>query len=487
MIQFEITPPNNAMILVVGIGGGGNNAVNYMHRQGLNGVKYLICNTDAQVLDKSNVENKIQLGPNLTRGLGAGFNPKVGENATIESKEDVVNILKKDIKMVFITAGMGGGTGTGGAPVVAQICKELGILTVAVVTTPFSYEGRKRIQAANEGINELKKHVDIIIVVNNDKIRQHFGSLRVSEAFSKVDDVVANAILSITNVIYNTGTINVDFADVVTVMKNGGIAIMGVATERGENRAYKVAEEALNSPLLDSSDISGAQQILLNITTSPGQHEITSDEIEIIQKQILDQVGVDANLFLGLAHNENYDDEISITLIVTGFDNEASNHHASQEPEILSLQPKDDYAQAKTIQPKQNNQHIDTIREPESEPIDNTPLVEMHAEQDEVSLTELILQLDNEATEKQYVQYHETQKQDRAKQFEPYAGNQNLNTIHSQIFIQKDISEINFSVTKKSPDTEERNTYRIEKDNQATMSLNKNNEYDSIYDRKNLD
>ncbi len=262
MIHFEIPKNQSSIIKVIGVGGGGSNAVNYMHSLGIEGVDFVVCNTDSQALALSPVSNKIQLGPHLTQGLGAGANPEIGKQSCEESLEDVSKILKLNTRMAFITAGMGGGTGTGGAPVVSKICRDLGILTVGIVTTPFTYEGRKRMKQAQEGIERMRDHVDTILIISNDKLRQQFGNLPFTQAFAKADDILATAAKCITDVITTTGQINVDFADVCTVMKNGGVAILGSASATGENRALQAVEEALNSPLLNDSDIRGGKMVV---------------------------------------------------------------------------------------------------------------------------------------------------------------------------------------------------------------------------------
>src|SRR5215218_6649592 len=268
MIHFDLPKEQSSIIKVIGVGGGGSNAVNHMFSQNIEGVNFTICNTDAQAIAQSKVPNKIQLGPHLTQGLGAGANPSIGRQATEESLEEIKRILEVNTKMVFITAGMGGGTGTGGAPILAKICKDLGILTVGIVTTPFAYEGRKRQLQAEEGIKTLKGYVDTLLVISNDKLRHQFGNLKMRDAFAKADNVLATAAKCITDVISSTGQINVDFADVCTVMKNGGVAILGSASADGENRALIAVEEALNSPLLNDSDIRGAKWLLLNIASA---------------------------------------------------------------------------------------------------------------------------------------------------------------------------------------------------------------------------
>ncbi|HQR01887.1 MAG TPA: cell division protein FtsZ, partial [Ferruginibacter sp.] len=320
MIHFDLPKEQSSIIKVIGVGGGGSNAVNHMFSQQIEGVNFIICNTDAQAIALSKVPNKIQLGPHLTQGLGAGANPTIGRQATEESLDEIKRILEVNTKMAFITAGMGGGTGTGGAPILAKICKDLGILTVGIVTTPFAYEGKKRIAQAEEGVMLLKNHVDTLLVISNDKLRHQFGNLKMKEAFAKADNVLATAAKCITDVINSTGQINVDFADVCTVMRNGGVAILGSAAVGGANRAQEAIEQAINSPLLNDNDIKGAKWILININSAEGDHEFTMDEVEVIQDYLLSQAGEDTDVILGMGYDNTLGEKIGITLIATGFE-----------------------------------------------------------------------------------------------------------------------------------------------------------------------
>lgn len=320
MIHFDLPKEKSSIIKVIGVGGGGSNAVNHMFSQNIEGVNFIICNTDAQAIAQSRVPNKVQLGPHLTQGLGAGANPDIGRQATEESLEEIKTILEVNTKMAFITAGMGGGTGTGGAPIISKICKDLGILTVGIITTPFSYEGKKRMMQAEEGIRAMKQYVDTLLVISNDKLRHQFGNLKMKEAFAKADNVLATAAKCITDVINSTGQINVDFADVCTVMRNGGVAILGSATAKGDSRAQKAIEEALNSPLLNDNEIRGAKWILININSSEGEHEFTMDEVEIIQNYLLSHAGEHTDVILGLGYDNSLGSSIGITLIATGFE-----------------------------------------------------------------------------------------------------------------------------------------------------------------------
>ena len=320
MIQFDLPKQKSSIIKVLGVGGGGSNAVNFMFQQDIEGVDFIICNTDAKAIEQSLVPNKIQLGPHLTQGLGAGADPSVGKLATEESLEEIKKILEVNTRMAFITVGMGGGTGTGGAPIIAKICKDLGILTVGIVTTPFGFEGPRRQKQAEEGINQLKPFVDTLLVISNDKLRVQYGNLKMKEAFTKADNVLATAAKCITDVINSRGHIIVDFADVCTVMKNGGVAILGKAEVEGENRAERAIEEALNSPLLNDNDIKGAKWILLNINSAEGDYECSMDELETINNILRARTGEHSDVIMGMGYDPTLGEKLGITLIATGFE-----------------------------------------------------------------------------------------------------------------------------------------------------------------------
>ncbi len=315
-MKFDI-PEHSSIIKVIGVGGGGSNAVNHMYRMGIRGVDFVVCNTDKQALDMSPIPHKITLGATLTEGRGAGSIPDVGRNAAIENIEDIRSILANNTKMVFITAGMGGGTGTGAAPVIAGIAREMGILTVAIVTVPFGFEGKKRRQQAEEGLEQLKQSVDTLLVICNDKLREMYGNLKLSDAFGHADDVLSTAAKSIAEIISLTQQINVDFADVCTVMRDSGVAIMGSATASGENRAVRAVEESLNSPLLNDNNITGARYVLLNIVS--GAEEITMDELGEITDYIQEAAGMTAEIIKGYGVDESLGDSVSVTIIATGF------------------------------------------------------------------------------------------------------------------------------------------------------------------------
>lgn len=317
LLPVDFEPNQDSIIKVIGVGGGGSNAVNHMLREGITGVDFVICNTDSQALENSPVPWKIQLGQSLTQGRGAGNKPERGRESAVESMDEIKEILDTNTKMVFITAGMGGGTGTGAAPIIAEVARELDILTVGIVTIPFRFEGRRRIQQAMNGIIELGSHTDALLVINNEKLRMMFGDLKLSDAFSKADDVLSVAVKSIAEIITVHGYVNVDFADVETVVRNSGVAVMGSAMASGENRAMRAIEQALNSPLLNSSDIGGATNILLNIIS--GEEEVTMQEVGQITEFVQEVVNNDVNIIWGNGDDERLTDEVSVTIIATGF------------------------------------------------------------------------------------------------------------------------------------------------------------------------
>ena len=327
----------NSIIKVIGVGGGGSNAVNHMFLQGIVGVDFIVCNTDRQALDISPVPHKIQLGPNLTEGRGAGMIPEMGMNAAIENIEEIREILSKNTKMVFVTAGMGGGTGTGAAPVIAQVAKDLGILTVGIVTVPFNFEGRKRRQQAQEGLDKMRQNVDTLLIINNERLREFGKNMSLSSAFSHADNVLTGAANGIAEVISVTGTINVDFNDVNTVLRNSGQAIMGSAIAEGEDRAIVAVKEALTSPLLNDNDINGASYVLLNITY--GEKEVMMDEITEITDYIQDAAGATADVIWGHGYDANLGDKLCITLIATGFSSSPiTGFEKAPERKIVALE-----------------------------------------------------------------------------------------------------------------------------------------------------
>jgi cell division protein FtsZ len=338
MMQFELPQEESSIIKVIGVGGGGSNAVNHMFRLGIKGVDFIVCNTDKQALGKSPVPYKIQLGNSLTRGLGAGAKPEVGRDSALESIEEIKAILKDNTEMVFITAGLGGGTGTGAAPVIASIAKELGILTVGIVTIPFSFEGKKRREQAEKGLEEMKKYVDTLIVIGNDKLRDIYGSLKMTEAFAHADNVLTSAAKSIAEIISLHMHVNVDFNDVKTVMQDSGVAIMGSAIASGEKRALRAVENALISPLLNDNDISGARHVLLNIMS--GSDDIEMDEFGEITDFIQEAAGGSAELITGYGTDPSLGDNVSVTIIATGFNSKMNSGYEAptfQERKIVKL------------------------------------------------------------------------------------------------------------------------------------------------------
>ena len=316
-MQFEMLKEKSSIIKVIGVGGGGGNAVNHMYRQGITGVDFIICNTDAQALELSPIPNKVQLGASLTEGMGAGSIPEVGKNSAIENIDDIKQMLGTNTKMLFITAGMGGGTGTGASPIIAKAAKELDILTVGIITTPFSFEGKRRKSQAEEGLEEFKKYVDSYLVISNDRLREIFGNLTLGSAFAQADNILTTAAKGIAEIITIPGYINVDFKDVRTVMRESGVAIMGSFSAEGENRALRAVEGALASPLLKDNEIEGARYILLNI--SSGAKEVTMDEVSIITDFIQSEAGLAADLIWGNCTDETLEEKLSVTIIATGF------------------------------------------------------------------------------------------------------------------------------------------------------------------------
>jgi len=317
MIQFEIQNDPGSIIKVIGVGGGGSNAVNHMFKQGIKGVDFVVCNTDKQALESSPVGNRIQLGAALTKGLGAGAIPEMGKNSAIETIDEIRKYLTDGTQMVFITAGLGGGTGTGAAPIIAKVAREMGILTVGIVTMPFGFEGKRRKQQAEDGLEEMKKYVDTLLVICNDKLREIYGNLKMIEAFGHADNVLTGAARAIAEIISMHLHINVDFNDVKTVMKDSGVAIMGTATASGERRAIRAVEQALNSPLLNDNNIRGARHVLLNIMS--GSDDISMDEFGEITDYIQEASGYTAELITGYGIDPTLGDNVGVTIIATGF------------------------------------------------------------------------------------------------------------------------------------------------------------------------
>jgi len=346
-MEFDLPKETSSIIKVIGVGGGGSNAVNHMYGQGIIGVDFIVCNTDRQALDISPVPYKIQLGPSLTEGRGAGAIPEIGMNAAIENIEEIKELLSKNTKMVFVTAGLGGGTGTGAAPVIAQVAKDMGILTVGIVTVPFNFEGRKRRQQAEEGMSKMRENVDTLLVINNERLREITGNLTIGNAFSQADNVLTTAAKGIAEVIAVTGAINVDFNDVRTVMKDSGVAIMGSAAAEGESRAVTAVSEALNSPLLNDNDIRGARHVLLNITY--GDKEVLMDEITEITDYIQDEAGSTADVIWGHGYDASLGDKLSVTIIATGFQSHPIT--GFEKPEEKKVTPLEDEPRKEIVAP----------------------------------------------------------------------------------------------------------------------------------------
>ena len=358
-ISFDLPKNQSNVIKVIGVGGGGSNAINHMFQQGINGVDFVVCNTDSQALENSPVPIKIQLGVNLTEGLGAGANPEIGEQAALESFEDLKTMLDTNTKMVFITAGMGGGTGTGAAPIIAKQAKEMDILTVGIVTIPFQFEGKMRNEQAQLGVEKLRKNVDSLIVINNNKLREVYGNLGFKAGFSKADEVLATASRGIAEVITHHYTQNIDLRDAKTVLSNSGTAIMGSAAASGSNRAQEAIMKALDSPLLNDNKISGAKNVLLLIVS--GSEEITIDEIGEINDHIQAEAGHSANIIMGVGDDENLEESISVTVIATGFNMEQQNVIVNTETKKIIHTLEDEQRAVQNLSPK-NEGNINTNR-----------------------------------------------------------------------------------------------------------------------------
>lgn len=414
-MEFELPKNSPSIIKVVGVGGGGGNAVNHMYSQGIRGVDFIICNTDHQVLEASPVPHKIQLGASLTEGNGAGSIPEVGKNAAIETIDEVRDCLEKNTKMVFITAGMGGGTGTGAAPVIAEACRELGILTVGIVTMPFFFEGRKRKQQAEEGIQAIRQHVDTLLIINNDKLREMYGNLKMSDAFAQADDVLSTAAKGIAEIITRTGHVNVDFEDVRTVMIDSGVAIMGSASADGENRSIKAVENALASPLLNDNDIKGARYVLLNMEYGNEDNEISMDEISEITDYIQDEAGATADVIWGYGSDESLGDQLRVTVIATGFNkNEdlGKSHDTKPERKVHTLEEEPKQETKKPFDEPIKSQKQNT----EEETDDKTPYLKDEDSKDKPKSGTIEFDLENDRTKPR-------EQPGKNEEFEPFLKN----------------------------------------------------------------
>ena len=407
-MKFDLPKEQSSIIKVIGVGGGGSNAVNHMYRLGIKGVDFVVCNTDHQALDTSPVPTKIPLGQSLTEGRGAGSIPDVGKNAAIENLEDVNEILAKNTKMIFVTAGMGGGTGTGAAPVIAQAAKDMGILTVGIITVPFTFEGRKRRTQAEEGIEKMRESVDTLLVINNDKLREMFGNLTLVNAFENADDVLAIAAKGIAEVISVTGQINVDFNDVNTVMKDSGVAIMGSAEAEGENRAIKCVENALNSPLLNDNNIDGAKYVLLNITY--GTQAVLMDEISDITDYIQEEAGSTADVIWGHGYDESLGDKLCVTIIATGFNTTPHTGLSMKAPKKNIMNLEDDSPEIITNESEQLTEPVTNTVE---ESLEETP----ELNPSESAMKRYVLEEDDEISEENEIT-NDTEESDNSNLYE---------------------------------------------------------------------
>jgi cell division protein FtsZ len=466
MFKFDLPNGQSGNIIkVIGVGGGGCNAVNYMFQQQIKGVDFIVTNTDKQHLDISPVPLKIQLGPSLTQGLGAGQLPEIGRNAAIENIEDIKAILSYNTKMVFITAGMGGGTGTGAAPVIAQVAKEMGILTVGIVTMPFSFEGKSKKMLAEQGLENMRNVVDTLLVINNDKLREMYGNLTLSNAFAHADEVLNTAARGIAEMISITGSMNVDFNDVNTIMRGSGVAIMGIGSAEGENRATIAAEKALSSPLLNDNNIYGAKYVLINITY--GSNEVTMDEIGEIVDYMQQEAGATADVKWGHAYDETMGDKISLTVIATGFNrnNGIGIEYKAPEKKYISLE---------TDMPTMITQPISSPTQivSNSSPV-NTETVEKPA--DEPYLLEKNENTIISANEENKIEFEiEIPKNENQTIFEPFVNNENssvLNTSSEDLNTTKN-EEVKTEIvrhwlTEEEPENEIKNETVA---NQATLT-----------------
>ncbi len=499
MMKFDLPKEQSSIIKVIGVGGGGSNAVNHMYRQGIKGVDFVVCNTDHQALDTSPVPTKIPLGQSLTEGRGAGSVPDVGKNAAIENLEDINEILAKNTKMIFVTAGMGGGTGTGAAPVIAQAARDMGILTVGIVTVPFTFEGRKRRSQAEEGIEKMREAVDTLLVINNDKLREMFGNLTLVNAFENADDVLAIAAKGIAEVISVTGQINVDFNDVNTVMKDSGVAIMGSAEAEGENRAVKCVESALNSPLLNDNNIDGAKYVLLNITY--GSQAVLMDEISDITDYIQEEAGSTADVIWGHGYDESLDDKLCVTIIATGFNTTPHTGLSMKAPKKNKILLEDEPSIENNEDINLNtNSDSDDGTLIEKEPITKTkkfileddPPIESN-EKDEVLDTPNIKEpinshqtkMDNDGKVRYLLEDDEISNQEKKH-------NNEIDSNFDNVSQEEKMEEQSFSAEEKSVEPKELSEERIERIRKATEKLRSPlglNEMESepAYKRRNID
>ncbi|MFY0714521.1 cell division protein FtsZ [Seonamhaeicola sp. NFXS20] len=460
-IAFDLPKHQSNVIKVIGVGGGGSNAINHMFQQGIKGVDFYICNTDAQALQNSGVPNKIQLGVNLTEGLGAGANPEIGEQAAVESFEEISRMLDSNTKMVFITAGMGGGTGTGAAPIIAKMAKDLDILTVGIVTMPFQFEGRMRIEQSQKGIEKIRDVVDSLIVINNNKLREVYGNLGFKAGFSKADEVLSTAARGIAEVITHHYTQNIDLRDAKTVLSNSGTAIMGSATAAGQNRAQDAIRKALDSPLLNDNKITGAKNVLLLIVS--GSHEITIDEIGEINDHIQNEAGHGANIIMGVGEDETLEESIAVTIIATGFNIEQQDEISNTETKkvIHSLTSEDQ-----------------DLGSEEKEPVIIAPAIELE-KKEEPAIVRHTLDLDSEEEEQPKAKTSIKKEPSSARSLDLIPTSEiikNIDVVYKEVKAVDDEDFIIKPVTKMSADVEDTKDVEIaadtiEEEQQITLTF----------------
>ena len=449
-ISFDLPKNQSNVIKVIGVGGGGSNAINHMFQQGIKGVDFVICNTDAQALQNSGVPNKIQLGVNLTEGLGAGANPDIGEKSAVESVEDIQNMLDTNTKMIFITAGMGGGTGTGAAPIIAKMAKDLDILTVGIVTMPFQFEGKMRNQQAQIGIEKLRNVVDSLVVINNNKLREVYGNLGFKAGFSKADEVLSTAARGIAEVITHHYTQNIDLRDAKTVLSNSGTAIMGSATSSGQDRAKEAIRKALDSPLLNDNKITGAKNVLLLIVS--GSQEITIDEIGEINDHIQDEAGHGANIIMGVGEDEALEDSIAVTIIATGFD-------IDQQAEISNTEVK------KVIHALEDDQSMEQdLSRKNREPAIITPNIELE-EKTETPIVKHTLDLDELDEMEKPLQ----PKQELNDLVTTTDDIKNMNVVYEEVLAL--VNEEEFEITTATTQLEEVSNEALEDEDEQQITL----------------
>ncbi len=435
-LEFNLPKKKSSVIKVIGVGGGGGNAVNHMQFLGIKSIDYIVCNTDSQALEHSDVSNKIQLGASLTEGLGAGANPNVGKEAALESLEEIKNILENNTKMLFITAGMGGGTGTGAAPVIAKLSKEMGLLTVGIVTMPFPFEGMIRMKAAEAGLKELKQHVDSLIVIKNEKLREVYGNLGYKKGFKMADSVLSTAVKVIAEVITHHYLANIDLQDARKVLANSGTAIMGSASADGEKRAIEAVTGALDSPLLNDNHIKGAQNVLLLIVSGDDDHEITVDEIAEISEYIQKEAGGDTNIILGIGEDKALDKKISVTVIATGFERDNNPVKVKSGPATIKI-PLDANIEEAQIEPPK----VDPMTTPIEKTLKQTPPVEVSRQTDLFTAVE---EAETEQREGELKKSLESENVSELKEGE----DENDNLYPSEFENKNNPNEIIFEVTK---------------------------------------